>query len=402
MQISDQTGAAARPLGSERVLVLHNRYRVPGGEERYVEQLVELLGRKAGHVALAERDSADAGAVRAAAGLLRGGVSEDEIADIVRDEKITVVHAHNIHPAFGWRALSAAREAGAAAVLHLHNYRLYCAIGTAFRDGHDCDECAPNLTGAALRHNCRGSIAQSVAYSIGLRRAQQPTIAAVDRFVAPVDQVGRDMDRLGLGVDVTTLPSWLPDSEFVNESLAGGGEYGLFVGRVTEDKGVMVAIRAAAESGVPLRVAGLGPDIAEAQSLAAELEAPVEFLGRIDGQALVAARMGAAFAVVPSTWREVLPLSALESLAAGLPLVTSDRGGLPELTDPELVFASGDHTALAAVMRQLIGDPQSRAERGTAALARARDRFSESAYLPRLAEIYESARATRSAQANQS
>lgn len=398
MQISDQTGAAAHSLASERVLVLHNRYRVPGGEERYVEQLAELLGRKAGHVALAERDSAATGIARAAVGLIRGGLSEDQIADVVRDEKITVVHAHNIHPAFGWRALAAARDAGAAVVLHLHNYRLYCAIGTAFRDGRDCDECAPNSTGAALRHNCRGSLAQSAAYSVGLRRAQQPTIAAVDRFVAPVDQVGRDMDRLGLDVDVATLPSWLPDSEFVNESAAGGGEYGLFVGRVTADKGVMVAVRAAAESGVPLRVAGLGPDIAEAQALAAELKAPVEFLGRIDGQALVAARMGAAFAVVPSTWREVLPLSALESLAAGLPLVTSDRGGLPELTDPELVFPSGDHAALASVMLSLIGDPRSRAETGAAALARARDRFSESAYVPRLAETYESARASRSAQ----
>lgn len=400
MQNRDQTGAAAHSLGSERVLVLHNRYRVPGGEERYVEQLVDLLGREAGHVALAERDSADAGVARAAVGLIRGGLSEDEIADVVRDEKITVVHAHNIHPAFGWRALAAAREAGAAVVLHLHNYRLYCAIGTAFRDGRDCDECAPNSTGAALRHNCRGSLAQSAAYAVGLRRAQQPTISAVDRFVAPVDQVGRDMVRLGLDVDVATLPSWLPESEFVNESAAGGGEYGLFVGRVTEDKGVMVAVRAAAESGVPLRVAGLGPDIAEAQTLAAELKAPVEFLGRIDGQALVAARMGAAFAVVPSTWREVLPLSALESMAAGLPLVTSDRGGLPELTDRDLVFPSGDASALAAVMQRMVADSRLRADKGVSALARARDRFSESAYLPRLAQVYESARASRSAQAD--
>lgn len=398
MHADDQTATEDRSPKSERVLVLHNRYRVAGGEERYVEQLVELLGRTAEHVSLIERDSGRTAAPRAAAGLIRGGLAEEAIAEIVRDDAITIVHAHNIHPAIGWRGLAAAREAGAAVVLHLHNYRLYCAIGTAFRSGRDCDECAPNSTGAALRHNCRGSIAQSAAYSIGLKRSQEPTMAAVDRFVAPVDQVGLDMKRAGLAVDVATLPSWLPDSEFVNQSHAGGGEYGLFVGRVTADKGVLVAVRAAAESGVQLRVAGLGPDIAEAQSLAAELSAPVEFLGRIDGQALVAARMGAAFAVVPSTWREVLPLSALESLAAGLPLIVSDRGGLPELTDSGLVFPSGDHSALASVMRRLIDDPASRAEYGASALARARSRFSEAAFLPRLAETYEMARSARADQ----
>ena len=41
-----------------------------------------------------------------------------------------VVHAHNINPTLGWRALAAAREAGARVVLHLHNYRLVCAVGT--------------------------------------------------------------------------------------------------------------------------------------------------------------------------------------------------------------------------------------------------------------------------------
>ena len=43
-----------------------------------------------------------------------------------------VVHAHNVQPTFGWRALAAARAAGARVVLHLHNYRLVCAVGTCF------------------------------------------------------------------------------------------------------------------------------------------------------------------------------------------------------------------------------------------------------------------------------
>lgn len=395
-QAQTNDGPTAATLRDRRVLVLHNRYRQVGGEERYVEQLHGLLKREAGAAVLLERSSSESNGFSAAHALTRGGLKSDAVAEVVERERIDVVHAHNIWPLFGWRGLAAASEAGAAVILHLHNYRLFCAIGTAFRDGADCALCAPNNTRAGIRHNCRDSLPQAIVYANGLGRGQQPTIEAVDKFVAPVDQLGRDLAELGLPLEVETLPSWLADSEFVSRSQCGDGEYGLFVGRITEDKGVQVAIAAAAESGVPLRIAGLGPDLSKAQQLALELNAPVEFLGRLDGQALVAARMGAAFAVVPSIWREVLPLAALESLAAGLPLLTSDRGGLPELTDSELVSPTGDVSALAATMTRLFEDPATRAAAGERALERARERFSEAAYLPRLADLYERAIAARS------
>lgn len=382
-------------LSDQRVLVLHNRYRIPGGEERYAAQLVELLGRKAESAELFERASNHTSAASAALGMLRGGLDPEEVGKAVKRTGATIVHAHNIHPTLGHRALAAAQEAGAATILHLHNYRLFCAIGTVWRGGADCTECAPKNTRRGLIHNCRESLPEAAIYASGLARGQDPTIAAVDRFAAPVAQLGDDLAGLGFDLPLTVLPSWLPEAEFVSESQAGEGEYALFVGRLATEKGILVAISAAAESGVPLRVAGDGPDAMRARRLVDELSAPVDFLGRIDGQALVAARMGAAFQVLPSEWREVLPLAALEALAAGLPLLTSDRGGLPELTDVELVTPAGDASALAAVMRKLIDDPAARAAHGAKALARARDRYSEEAYLPHLAALYDEALAAR-------
>jgi glycosyltransferase involved in cell wall biosynthesis len=382
-------------LSDQCILVLHNRYRIAGGEERYAAQLVDLLGRRAGGISLLERSSSDSSAVEAGLGLVRGGLDPQQVGELVRESGATIVHAHNIHPTLGYRALEAAREAGAATVLHLHNYRLFCAIGTVWRAGADCTECAPRNMTRGLVHNCRGSLPEAAAYATGLARGQGPLIDAVDRFAAPVAQLGSDLADLGFDLPLTVLPSWLPDSEFVRESQAADGEYALFVGRLSSEKGILVAIAAAAESGIPLRVAGDGPDALRARKLVDELSAPVDFLGRIDGQALVAARMGAAFAILPSEWREVLPLSALESLATGLPLLTSDRGGLPELTEPELVTPAGDASALAAVMRRLIDDPAERAAAGTRALARARERYSEQAFVPRLTALYEEALAAR-------
>src|SRR5271167_2683202 len=103
------------------VLFLHNRYRTTGGEERVVEDLLWLVRERMGEPAeLLARDSAKLARTRAAGGLLRGGLDPDEVARAVRRSRARVVHAHNLTPAFGWRALAAAREAGARVVGHLH------------------------------------------------------------------------------------------------------------------------------------------------------------------------------------------------------------------------------------------------------------------------------------------
>ena len=110
------------------ILLLHNRYRIPGGEERAVEDLAWLVPSHLGEPAeVLQRDSGALSGARAAAGLLAGGLQPGDVAEAVRRTGARVVHAHNVHPDLGRRALEAAREAGARVVLHLHNYRLVCA-----------------------------------------------------------------------------------------------------------------------------------------------------------------------------------------------------------------------------------------------------------------------------------
>src|SRR3954466_1968750 len=144
-------------LRSALILLLHNRYRVPGGEERAVADLAWLIREHLGEeVEVLERDSAALGRGPGAAGLLAGGLRPGEVADAVRRTGARVVHAHNTAPTFGWRALAAAREAGARVVLHLHNYRLVCAVGTCFTHGEDCTRCHARDTLPGVRLNCRG------------------------------------------------------------------------------------------------------------------------------------------------------------------------------------------------------------------------------------------------------
>ena len=94
-----------------RVLVVHNRYRIHGGEERAVDLQVAALRRAGVPYATFFRDSAEAGKVRAARSLVRGGEAPDELRAAVRDAGAQVAHFHNMHPLLGSRALAAARHA---------------------------------------------------------------------------------------------------------------------------------------------------------------------------------------------------------------------------------------------------------------------------------------------------
>ncbi len=370
------------------ILILHNRYRAAGGEERAVADLAGLLARRGHEVQVLERSSQGLGRRRAAAGLLTGGLDPDEIASAVRRHRARVVHAHNIHPSFGWRALAAAKAAGARTVLHLHNYRLFCAIGIAYRDGAPCFRCRLDHTRPGLRLRCRGSLPEAAVYALGLRRQQPRLFEHVDRFVTVSEALAAHLRDLGLPPSLTaTLPNFMPTAEFATESHAGDGEFALAAGRLTEEKGFDTAIAAARAAGVPLVIAGAGPDEPRLRGLAGGAE--VRFAGRLAPEALARLRRRAAVALAPSLWEEPCPYSVLEALAAGVPVLTSDRGGLPEMVGGTGVLPATDPGAWRAELAELWQNPRLRTQRGNEAIAWARERHGEERYYEQLTQLYD-------------
>jgi glycosyltransferase involved in cell wall biosynthesis len=366
------------------ILLLHNRYRVLGGEERAVEDLAWLIREHLGEdVEVLQRDSAAMSQGRAAAGLLRGGLGPEEVGEAVRRTGARVVHAHNVNPTLGWRALAAAREAGARVVLHLHNYRLVCAVGTCFTRGEDCTRChgRDTLPGVAL--NCRGgSVAEAAAYATSLALWQGRIAAQADRFLVPSAFALRRLRELGAPVDDRARVLWSVQREFADGSRAAAGRHVLYAGRLSHEKGVADAVLACREAGLPLVVAGDGPAEAELRELATG--ADVRFTGRVGPDALAALRRDAAVAVVPSRYAEILPLAALEAMAAGLPVVAARSGGLAELVPEEGLVPPADPGALAARTQRLWGD----AAAGERALAVVRERCAPAVVARALAEAY--------------
>jgi glycosyltransferase involved in cell wall biosynthesis len=366
------------------ILFLHNRYRTTGGEERAVADQLWLVREHLGEDAeLLERDSAALGRRRAAAGMLRGGLDPEDVAAAVRRTGARVVHAHNLLPSLGWRALAAAQDAGARTVLHLHNYRLVCAVGTCFTRGADCTRCHGRDTLPGVRLNCRGSRGESVAYGAALAAWQGRLVAHADAVVVP-SVAARDR-LLALGAPLRDREVHVVGHvvrEVAPASTAAAGAYALVAGRLAPEKGVDVAIAACAAAGIALVVAGDGPQEAALRSGAAGTE--TRFAGRVARDELDRLRAGAALALVPSRSAETFGLAAAEAMAAGLPVAGSAIGALPELCGPGGLVTPGDAAALAAAARERYGDERA----GEAGRRRIAERAAPAVVAPLLAAAY--------------
>jgi glycosyltransferase involved in cell wall biosynthesis len=376
-----------------RVLLVHNRYRIQGGEERSVELQLDALRRAGVAHALLERRSSDLSRTQAALALLRGGRDEDDVEAATRELGADVVHVHNMLPLPGPRALEAARSAGASVLLHLHNLRLFCAIGVAARDGGPCFRCHHRNTLPGLALNCRGSLPEAAVYAAALARHQPRVFEAVHRFVVPSSYAAGQSALLGVPADkLEVLPHYLPAEAFAERSGADQGGYALVASRLSPEKGVDAAIEAAASTGIPLRVAGEGPAAAELTALAERSGAPVAFTGRLERASLARELAGAAMLLMPSRYHEFAPYSALEAMAAGVPVIASCLGGLPEILGARRCVPPGDAAALAGRMTALWESPELRRTEGDELIARGRANHAEERYVSRLMEIYSRAR----------
>jgi glycosyltransferase involved in cell wall biosynthesis len=380
------------------VLFLHNRYRTAGGEERALEDLMWLVRERLGEQAeLLQRSSEMLSRGRAAAGLLRGGIAPEDVAQAVRRSGARVVHAHNLQPSLGWRALAAARAEGARVVIHLHQYRLVCAVGVCYTRGEECTRCHGRNTLPGVRLRCRGSAAEALVYGASLALWQRRLVDQADAVIVPSLFARERLRELGAPLPWERVHVLAPPIRGLRPAASApggppggpgrpagtaGDPYALVVSRLAPEKGVDVAIDACRIAGVPLVVAGDGP---ERPLLSRRAEgADVRFMGEVEQGELAALRAGASIALVPSRSGETFGLAAAEAMAAGLPVAASRIGSLPELVPAEGLVEPGDPEALAQAIARLAGDPAV----GRRGLERVRDVCAPEVVAAALGRIY--------------
>lgn len=369
------------------VLFLHNRYRTTGGEERVVEDLIWLVRQHLAEPAeLLERTSSALSRSGAAVALLRGGVNPDDVGRAVRLGRARVLHAHNLLPGLGWRALAAGRAAGARVVLHLHQYRLVCAIGVCYTRGADCTRCHGRRTLPGVRLNCRGDLAEAITYGAALALWQQRLVAQADAVIVPSAFARERLRELGAPLPWERVHVLAPPVRALTEEPRSEkrDSYALVVSRLAPEKGIDVAIEACRRVGIPLVVAGDGPERA---ALARYATGEVRFAGRVDDRELARLRAEAAIALAPSRSAETFGLAVAEAMAAGLPVAASRIGALPELVDEAGLAPAGDSRGLADAISRQLADPQA----GERARTRVHALCAPDVVAGRLREVYDGA-----------
>lgn len=396
-----------------RVLVVHNRYASaqPSGENKVVDQEVELL-RAAGHqVELFERRSDDI-ADRSLLGKAAlpflvpwNPAVRTELAARLRAERPDVVHVHNVFPLLSPAVLAACADAGVPAVATLHNYTQVCPPGTLQRDGRPCTECVGSAAPLpAVRHGCyRNSRLATVPLAVSMSVNRRRWWSGVERFLC-ISAAQRDvLVRAGMPAErLVVKHNFVPDPE---DRRSGAGEHVLYLGRLAEAKGVRLLmtawdeLAAAGGVGVPLVIAGTGPLEQEVTAWAAGRD-DVRYVGLYDTAECQKAIARSVAVVAPSTWLEAFGLVVVEAMAAGVPVVAAGHGAFVELVEDGvtgLLHRPGEHESLASCIRRIAAGPDRNQEMGRAARRRYELGFSPAVGLERLVEEYRTAIAGRSA-----
>jgi glycosyltransferase involved in cell wall biosynthesis len=338
-----------------RVVVVHNSYQQPGGEDVVFANECRLLEER-GHTVVAYRRSnheiETMSGVRRLAMPLRMIYSADshrEIEQLLRRERPDLVHVHNTFMMISPSIYQACQEVGVPVLQTLHNFRLLCPAWTLSREGRVCEECVDDGLWRSVWHGCyRNSrlMTAGVAMMLQIHRARGTWTDSVDGYVALSEFARRKFVDSGLPAPkVHVKPNFVQNDPGERDA---PGHYALFVGRLSPEKGVATLLAAweKLNRSIPLVIVGDGPSRKDLEAeAAARTLSSVRFRGWLAPEETLTAMKQAAFLVVPSLWYEGFPMIIAEAFACGTPVFCSRLGTLQEVVDDQqtgIHFSHGD------------------------------------------------------------
>jgi glycosyltransferase involved in cell wall biosynthesis len=278
---------------------------------------------------------------------------------LLNDFKPEIIHAHNIYHHLSPSILSAAKAKKIPVVMHLHDYKLICPNHSLFVKGKYCERCAGKKYYNCFKNRCvKNSLPGSILATLemflhhNILKIYENKVA---KFIAPSRFMKEICVRFGQRaeqIEVLYNPYSREYKEVKNnEEQNLDNAYILYFGRLSEEKGIDVLIRAIAGTKEKLVIAGSGEEEEKLKALALEIKAEVEFVGFKSGDALRETITKAKAIVIPSIWAENMPLSLLEAMRLGKIAFVSNVGGLPEAIEDGkngFLFKLGDFRELAS------------------------------------------------------
>ena len=381
-----------------KILIVHNRYQQRGGEDTVVAAEDWLLRSHGHQVELLQADNDHI------QGALASGLAAVEsiysfsgkrrMHEALRNFKPDLVHVHNFFPSLSPSIFIACSEAGVPVVHTLHNYRIQCAANSLYRNGQVCEECVSSRSFLpGVRHACyRSSRVGSafVGFTMALHEQIGTWSSRISAYIALTKFAAEKLGRFRIPAEkLFVKPNFAVD----RGTGAGDGNYALFAGRFTPEKGLQTLIDADASGELCMEVVvlGDGPMRGELEQATARIGSRLKLKGFAGPEEMQAWMKGAKALLMPSLWYEGDPMVVIEAFSVGLPVIASNLGNTATTVLAQgagLVYAPGDHMGMAAALRSVAEDAE--AARSMRQNAR---RYYLSAHTPeknyeRLMEIY--------------
>jgi glycosyltransferase involved in cell wall biosynthesis len=387
------------------VLFVHNFYQQFGGEDAaYLadKRLMEERGTGAFSVSTYERHNDEirgfslSDRARFPIDTISSRKTARDIANLARRERIDVAYIHNVYPLISPSIFFALHDAGVRIVQMVHDFRFLCPNGWFFTGGAVCERCKAGNTLHAIVHRCyRNSYSLSAVYAASVARARsQGIFDTVSLFVCPTPFMAGKLIEAGVPPTRTRIKPHFMD--IPPPDAARAGDYALYLGRLSPEKGVRTLLRAWRElKDVPLRVAGTGPLDQELRAYKADHGlGQVLFEGFVSGEAKRELLRNARLVIVPSECYETFGMTVLEAYAAARPVIASRIGSLPYVVEDSgsgALVPPASPEELAATIRRLFHDTQAcgrMGERGRTLLETA---YGPAANFRILADIFQEA-----------
>lgn len=383
-----------------KILLCHNHYQQPGGEDQSFAAeaaLLERYGHEVVRYAVHNHSINGMSQLAVAAKTLWNRSTSADIRAIIRRERPAVMHCTNTFPLISPSAYYAARAEGVAVVQSLRNYRLMCPNALFMRDDRACEDCLGKLFAwPGVVHRCyRGSRAGSavVASLSTVHRLAGTWSRAVDLYFTLTNFAREKFVAAGLPADrIRIKPNFVDPDPGVG---AGTGNFAVFVGRLSAEKGVETLLAAWEQLEVPfgLKIIGDGP-LAPLVSAAAERDSRIEWLGRKALPETLEVIGDAACLLVPSICYETFGRTIVEGFAKGTPAIVSRHGAVRELVDEGrtgVCFRPGDAGDLAEAVSTFLAPATDRARMRDAARAEYLKSYTAEPNYRMLREIYDEA-----------
>lgn len=334
--------------------------------------------------------------LRAALDIIYSRSQKAHFQQLLQRERPSLVHGHNIYGGLTFSIVDAGQEFGVPFVLTLHDLKLVCPSYLMLNHGEVCERClGGRFWNCAIQRCHKNSLAASLVYTLeAYFHAWRGTWDRISRLLCPSRFLMEQHIAAGFPEGkLAYIPNGLDPTAY--EPSPTHGDYVLFAGRLSREKGIHTLLKAFGETDIPLRVAGGGPLETWARKYTQnEGMGNVRFEGYSTGEALRLLYQGAAFVVVPSECYENAPMSILEAFAYGKPVVGSRIGGIPELVldgRTGLLFTPGDAEDLKEKVTDLWVNKPRITTMGKEARNRIENEFSAQRHLEVLLEVYGSA-----------